>query len=136
MAEVATPRILILVPDGINGKGGIERLMLYLVRELRVVAPHIEVGVHATRLIERWPINHLTTPVSLAWFTLRCIFGRYDVLHCNIAPRGSTWRKRIFVKVAQRLGLKVVLHLHGSGYDAFFAAQNPQQQMLIKNLLL
>lgn len=127
-------KVLILVPNGIEGKGGIERLMLYLSKTLPDCAPDVAFDVHATRLVTPSPWNHLSTPLSLLWFVLRVLVGRYDVLHCNIAPRGSTWRKRLFVKVAQIFGLRVLIHLHGSGYDAFYAAQPAAKQARIKAL--
>lgn len=125
-------KVMILVPNSIHGKGGIERLMLYLSREIAATSDELQIRVHATRWLERKPFNHLTTPLSLIAFWLRCLLFRPAVLHCNVAPRGSTFRKRLFVKAAQGLGIKVILHLHGSGYDAFFAAMPAKDQARVR----
>ena len=47
-----------------------------------------------------------------------------DVVHINVSSRLSTYRKLVICLWAKLLGYRVVLHLHGSGYDGFFARQS------------
>jgi len=120
-------KVLILVPNGLGGKGGIERLMMYLSREIKQNYDEVTLYVHATRFFTKSPFSHLSTPISLLVFCAKLIWFRPTLIHCNVAPRGSTWRKRVFVSVARLFGCKILLHLHGSGYDEYFA-ELPQKK--------
>src|SRR5262245_16937987 len=46
---------------------------------------------------------------------------RVDLVHCHAAMRGSFWRKSIFAEIARASGIPVLLQLHGSEMDLFFA---------------
>lgn len=105
--------------------------MTYLKREIDADIPDIELSVHSARLTDRPVVKHATVPFALALFAFRVIAGRIDIAHINVAPRGSTSRKRLFAKVARLLGCRVLIHLHGSGYDEFYAAQNTAKQQRI-----
>jgi len=124
-------QIAILVADGLEGKGGIERIMLYLTRELAVRHPELETFIQQTRFGPTQLIRHATTPLALAQFAARCAAGKVSLVHVNVAPRGSTWRKMLFAKVAKAAGVPAMLHLHGSGYDDYYAARSPSQQKKI-----
>lgn len=123
--------VAILVADGLEGKGGIERIMLYLTRELGVRHPELDTFVQQTRFGGAQLIRHATTPLALAQFAARCAMGKVALAHINVAPRGSTWRKMLFAKVAKAAGVPIMLHLHGSGYDDYFAARSPARQQRI-----
>ncbi|ADM09418.1 putative glycosyl transferase [Parvularcula bermudensis HTCC2503] len=131
-AKIAPVHVLIVAPQGVAGRGGIGRIMSYLVRELEQTSNGFKVSTQQSRYSEAKILKHLTVPFALAIFTLRLIFTKVDVVHINVAPRGSTWRKRLFAIVARGLGKPVVLHLHGSGYNEFFAQCSPAQQKRIQ----
>ncbi len=42
-------------------------------------------------------------------------------MHANLSKRGSTARKIIVSYLTVLTGMRLVIHLHGSGYDAFYA---------------
>jgi glycosyltransferase involved in cell wall biosynthesis len=126
--------VSIVLPDGLGGKGGIARIITYLMREIEAHHPDIRVSAHATRLTERKLLNHASVPIGLAAFALACARGRIDVAHINVAPRGSTWRKGLYVAVARAFGKPVILHLHGSGYNEFYAGLSQQKQSAVRNL--
>jgi glycosyltransferase involved in cell wall biosynthesis len=135
MAEQVTGRstnVAILLSEGLAARGGIGRVMAYLVRALDTVAPDVSVRVVRARLIEHGAAKHPSVLPALAGFALRLARGGVDLVHVNVAPRGSTWRKMLFAGVARRMGVPVLLHLHGSGYDQFFAAQSPVRQARIR----
>lgn len=117
--------------DGLEGKGGIERIMLYLTRELAVRHPQLETFIQQTRFGGSQAVRHATTPLALAQFAARCMIGKVSLVHVNVAPRGSTWRKMLFAKAAKSAGVPVMLHLHGSGYDDYYASRSPSQQKRI-----
>lgn len=128
----AVRRVAIVLSDGLSVRGGIGRVMTYLKREIDAGVPDITLSVQAARLTDKPVLKHVTVPFALATFAFRIITRRIDIAHINVAPRGSTWRKRLFAKLAKSLGCRVLLHLHGSGYDEFYAAQNPAKQERIR----
>lgn len=131
MSERKGGKVAILVADGLEGKGGIERIMLYLTRELAVRHRDIETFIQRTRFGDSQALRHATVPLALAQFAARCASGSVDLVHVNVAPRGSTWRKMLFARVARAAGVPVLLHLHGSGYDEYYASRSPAQQRRI-----
>lgn len=45
---------------------------------------------------------------------------KYDVYHIHAASYGSTFRKRIYLKIIKKYKKKVMLHIHGAEYMVFF----------------
>ncbi|MBX7540815.1 glycosyltransferase family 4 protein [Qipengyuania sphaerica] len=125
-------QIAIVVADGLGGKGGIEKIMSYLTRTLANDHPDLPFYIQQTRYGDAQLVRHATTPLALAQFAARCLSGKVSLAHINVAPRGSTWRKLLFARAAQRAGVPVLLHLHGSGYDEFYAAHSTSAQNRIR----
>lgn len=117
--------IAILLSGGAASRGGIGRIMGNLENALDNRHGDIRAVLYSSRLTERLLLNHMTTPIALLRFAAICRAGKVDVAHINVAPRGSTWRKRLFAGIARRQGIPLVLHLHGSGYDAWFEGLSP-----------
>lgn len=113
-----------MVPQGLEARGGIGRLALYLNREFSGSASNVRLRIISTRWTMIPFLKHLSTLPALAAFTWYCGGGKARIAHINIAPRGSTYRKFLFWSVAKFFGLKTVLHLHGSGYDEYFEAES------------
>ncbi len=118
--------------DGFAARGGIGRSGSYLRRALDESALGIRLIEQKTRFSEAPILKHLTAPLALAQFALRCASRRIDIAHINVAPRGSTWRKMLFAGMARFLGIPFVVHLHGSGYDGFYEALPSFRQRLIR----
>lgn len=126
-----TIRVALVAPQGLDGKGGIARMMVYLMRAFEAGGQVTPILV-PTRYVQVPILNHLTSIPALAWFFAQCLLRRFDVVHLNVAPDGSTWRKMAFRAVARLFGLPVVLHLHGSAYDEYFRKCGPRQQRVIR----
>jgi glycosyltransferase involved in cell wall biosynthesis len=122
-AASAYLEVLFLVP-ATESKGGIGRLALYLGREFAAM-PDVRLRVIPTRWTERSPLKHLSTLPALASFAWQCATARPRIVHVNVAPKGSTWRKYLFWSLSRALGARTILHLHGSGYDQFFRTARP-----------
>lgn len=126
-------RVAIVSPWGIEGRGGIERIVKYLVNEFDHSYPKdISWEVVPTRLTLAPFFKHFSTIITITYFSLCCLMGRFDLVHVNVAPRGSTWRKMLFAAVAKRFGIPVVLHLHGSGYDEFYGTLSLRAQQRVR----
>ncbi len=106
--------------------------MLYMTRELALRHPRFQTYIQKTRCGNLKAVRQATVPFVLAIFAVRCALGRVSLAHINIAPRGSTWRKMLFAKAAQLARVPVILHLHGSGYDEYFAACSSYRQQRIR----
>lgn len=59
---------------------------------------------------------------SMAIFQLIILFAKYHVgiVHVHMASRGSYSRKAIIVRLSQLLGAKIIIHLHGGGFQLFY----------------
>ena len=113
--------VAIVLANGVLGRGGIERIMLYVSRQIAVDAPNLRLIIQKSRWDLPGPLKHLSAPFGLAQFGWRLWRQRIGVAHINVAPRASTFRKMAFAALARAMGARVILHLHGSGYDAFLA---------------
>lgn len=127
------PRVAILLSEGLQSRGGIGRAISYLMRGLARVAPDIPVIALATRMTDASLLKHLSVPASMAAFVRRLVADRIDIVHINVAPRGSTWRKMLYASVARGGGRKVLLHLHGSAYDEYYASLGAARKRLVRN---
>jgi glycosyltransferase involved in cell wall biosynthesis len=132
--EHGTLRVVMVLSEGLEGRGGIARLAGYLVRQLRTTAPEIDVRVMRSRFTERPILKHLSVMPAIVAFAARCLMDRVDIVHLNVAPRGSTWRKQLYATTAHWLRKPVILHLHGSGYDDFYLGLSSRQQARVRRL--
>jgi glycosyltransferase involved in cell wall biosynthesis len=130
------PAVCVVAPGGADGPGGIGRLVAYTVRRwrragmrpaLRVVDPYgsgalPDMLLHLARAL-----------VRIAWEARR---GSIAMLHVHMAARGSAVRKGMIVFLGKRLGLPVLLHLHGSRMDEFLERMPLASERLVRRVLL
>ncbi len=126
-------RVAIILSEGIDAKGGIGRVVTYLTRAIRSVAPDIHPLVLRSRWSQAPILKHLTIPFALASFLVHVLARRIDVVHVNVAPRGSTWRKLLYERAARMVRRPVILHLHGSGYDGYYAGLDPRRRAAVRS---
>ena len=130
-SEMRAGALAIVCADGLDGQGGIERFTGYLTEQFAADAPDLQWFIQRTRF-RRGFSGHFTTPLALAQFARRCATGEVAMVHINVAPRGSTFRKMAFSAVARVFSVPVLVHLHGSGYDRFFEKCPSPGQALIR----
>lgn len=130
----STPvKVALLIPNGVEGRGGIERLALYLTRHFANAPGRIRLMPVLSRYSQSAVLKHFVTPPALLKFGWNCARGNYDIVHINVAPKGSTWRKMVFDRIARHYDVPRVIHLHGSGYDEFYQRQGPRSRRAIRN---
>lgn len=117
--------------DGVDGRGGIERINRFLIRQLSRTSPGSDFRVQRTRFGQSKALRHLSVPIALIQFSVRCVFGRVDGAHINVAPRGSTWRKMVFAEIGKLFGVPYLIHLHGGGYPVWFADRGAFARKLV-----
>ncbi|GGB07331.1 glycosyl transferase [Brucella endophytica] len=121
MTETGKPlKILVATPAGGTGQGGIDRIMASLKAELNQRPRNVAADFLPTRG---------TGPVALSWLPLLrfCarmaaarMRGKINLVHINLASRGSTYRKIALAAVARSLGIPYVVHLHGAEFRTFW----------------
>lgn len=128
----AVPRVLLTTMRGLEGKGGVERLMKSFY-DARADFPDISfIALTTASESGPLPIRYAKWIGAYLRFLWGCIANRFDIAHINLAWRGSTWRKIVYIRTAHLFGVKTVLHLHGSGYDRFYASVSPRKQAAIR----
>ncbi len=110
------PRVAIAMPGGFEA-GGIGRMMMYATE-----------GWADSAGAPRWWVVDGRGPGHLAWSPLhmaKALAGlawrRPDLLHINVAGRGSTLRKLLMSELARALRIATIVHLHDYDYAADLA---------------
>ncbi len=72
---------------------------------------------------------------AISQIVIACITGRVDVIHLNMAHRGSSLRKLALLKLVGLFGVPAVLHLHGSKFEVFSESLGPAARGLMINAM-
>jgi glycosyltransferase involved in cell wall biosynthesis len=107
--------IICVVPRGLKGKGGIERLFL------QVDATGALPGMRfLTSRGDRSFLRSLGVfPRSIAQLIGMLALKRRAIVHINLSVQASAYRKLILSSIAKALGARVVVHFHGGGFDGW-----------------
>jgi len=80
--------------------------------------------------------------VLICYFCVRYIqivfsalFSGYRIAHLHVSYRGSFWRKAFLAKTLKAMGIKVILHHHGSRFEEFYAACSDRRKAYINKIL-
>jgi len=117
---------------GLDGKGGVERLMKSFYDARAAFGDITLTALTTSSDREPLPLRVAQWCGAYLSFLWGCLSNRFDIVHVNLAWRGSTWRKIAYIDTARLFGKKVLLHLHGSGYDDFYASVSPRLQATIR----
>jgi glycosyltransferase involved in cell wall biosynthesis len=116
-------RVFIATPNGLGGRGGIDRMNDMLID---VISAAPELNVVVERLVTRGNGSVIFAPISLclALFRLWRAARRrqVDVVHICLSLKGSAYRKIIVALFARYCGAPYVVHLHGGGFEYFWLA--------------
>ena len=121
-----------LVPGGREHAGGIGRWAGYLHDSWTAQSLHPSLDLIDTRSTGH--LGHAVFAAALTRITWLHATGRLASVHANLSKRGSTARKWIVSHLTAAIGIPLILHLHGSGYDAFYAALPPFWQRRVAAL--
>lgn len=108
-------KIVRLVPEA---NGGIGRLFSYLGASGEA-ARRYTVTTFVTH--GSWSKSAIALPLRLSRFAALCRNGEADLVHINLASRGSTYRKLIYASLCRRYRVPYLVHLHGGGFRDFYA---------------
>jgi len=116
--------ILVATPAGGTGQGGIDRIMAALKDELTRRDRNVVVRFAPTRGKGALALSWLHLAQFCARMTLARLSGRLDLVHINLASRGSTYRKIVVAAWARTLRIPYVVHLHGAEYRSFWSSNS------------
>ena len=115
-SSVRSVRVALAFPGGFEF-GGIGRMMLYATQRWGSMpgAPiWTMIDARGSGSLCLMPL-HLAAAIAL--LSAGRLLGRFDLLHLNVAGRGSTLRKIVLSEVARLLDLPTVVHLHDCDYE-------------------
>lgn len=113
-------RVIIVNPEGVAERGGMGRMVRYLVETIRMRADGPEVEV----LDSRGGPGPWFMPLYLARTMFHIIRARLKndvrLVHVNMAENTSVVRKGAVVLLCRALGVPVILHLHAGSFIRFY----------------
>ncbi len=115
--------VLVVCPGGADGRGGIGRHVRYVTQAWQRTAPGTPLVVldsYGGRL--PMPLAFSLCALRLA---ARAATGRAGLVHLHMAADGSVLRKLLLARLAALFRLPVIVHVHGSRFEAFVRALRP-----------
>jgi glycosyltransferase involved in cell wall biosynthesis len=100
--------------------GGMGTCIANLTAAMPQVEPSLRIELYDTRGPGRLTASPPYFFAALARIAGHALTGRSQILHAHMAARGSAVRKLTAVALATPLGIPSVIHLHGSGFDAWY----------------
>lgn len=119
------PRVVVATPLGRGGAGGIDRLMDNIADQHGARPEKLRLVFRPTRGAGGIVWAPFVLLRFLALLVVDASRGEVDLLHVNLASRGSTYRKLVIAQLARRLGIPYVVHLHGAEFHHFLAGASP-----------
>lgn len=114
-------KVLVATPLGEGGKGGIDRIMDEVRRDLRETPrPDLSVVFAPTRGGGSLLLSPALLLSFVASMALLRATGQLDVLHINLSSHGSTVRKLLIGRAARLMRIPYVVHLHGSRFRQYW----------------
>ena len=126
-------RIGIAFPGGFEF-GGIGRMMLYAMEAFAAMADGpccTPLDARGSGHIAMMPVHLLRSVGWLAWARLR---GQIDLVHLNVAGRGSTLRKIVLSEASALLRLPTIVHLHDYDYRTDFGRRGIVGRHFVRRL--
>src|SRR5258707_1438052 len=117
-----TLRLIVATPYGPHGRRGIDRLTDLIID---TIDQRGDLGVEAERLVTRgqksiyWGVVIFAR--ALIQFCVAAGRGKVDLIHIQLAWRGSAYRKLIIAAVARYFGVPYIVHLHAGQFDQFWS---------------
>ena len=124
-------RVLCVTPLGLHGRGGIDRLYLYLRGLQGPVSGDLTVRYAYSRGEAPGPLWIPVFPWRLARFAAVMATWKPDLVHINFANGGSLLRKLAMVRVAGWFECPVVVHFHCVFPVADVEARRPAGRIML-----
>lgn len=132
-----TLRVIVATPFGPHGQGGIDRLTDLVIDS---IDQRGDLEVKAVRLVTRgqksifWAL--VVFAQAVVQFCVAAIRGEVDLIHIQLAWRGSAYRKLIIAALARYFGVPYIVHLHAGQFDGFWTTCGAYLRRSINRLFL
>jgi glycosyltransferase involved in cell wall biosynthesis len=106
-------RLLIVTPVGVEGQGGIDRLLVYFldwVRANNIPLTMDHVDARGEWKGPWWVLHFLGATVRFVWLLL---VKKYALVHIHVSTDGSALRKVVLGKIARMFNTPYIIHFHG-----------------------
>ena len=130
-ADAAAPKVVMLVPDQ---QGGIRSLFEQMQNASGQDAGQVHLQYFASNDDRSGVVARF--PGRLSDFRSKLRADRAGLCHINLSVKGSTLRKLFYAFICLQSGVPYALHLHGSGYNEFYARQSGMVQSVIRWLFI
>lgn len=112
-------KVVHIGPGGVSGRGGIGRYIANLIDNQALFGQDIQFYVIDSYGLKGGFGRHAAfLRACLALLRLR-LNGRADLLHIHMSHYGSALRKSLLLLLGKALGLRTVIHIHGSRFHLF-----------------
>ena len=138
-AEPSAPTpstVFVVAPGGLHDRAGIGRLMTGVSRCWPTIRTHWRLRIidpYGPAVLPIAPFFFARALLQIVWNAWR---SRIGLLHVHMARGGSVLRKGIIVHLGARLGLPVILHLHGPDLEMLHRRLPPLGQRLLTRTLV
>jgi glycosyltransferase involved in cell wall biosynthesis len=105
--------IICVVPRGLQGKGGIERLFAHIDRLGAI--PGIRFVTSRGDKSFAWSLGVFA--LAIPHLAAKTVFASRPIVHVNLSMYASAYRKSILSWIGRKLGGRIVVHFHGGGFD-------------------
>ena len=124
---------VLMVGSSTNVKGGMTTLVQsFLQHEF---SPPISLTYIVTHSEKGRISNSFFFAKSLAGIVFHLAARKTDIVHLHMSDKGSFFRKYIVFKISKWFGKKVIVHMHGGDFEAFYSRMPRQVQFLIHDML-
>jgi len=125
--------IYVVAPGGCTAKGGMARMVKYMVESWPADAGNLKV------LDSYGPGTRYSMPPYFMLLLIRllvaALFAQIDVLHIHMAERLSVTRKGIVIHIASFFRIPIVLHMHGGQFEDYCRALSPRRLSALKRTM-
>ncbi|WP_377827470.1 glycosyltransferase family 4 protein [Bradyrhizobium lupini] len=133
----STLRLIVATPYGRHGRGGIDRLTDLIID---TIDQRGDFGVKAERLVTRGQKSKFWGVVvfarALIQFCVAAGRGKVDLIHFQLAWRGSAYRKLIIAAIARHFRVPYVVHLHAGQFDQFWESSGTYLRRSLNRLFV
>ena len=125
-------RVLVVGPNTKKTRGGVASVVKDI-ENSKFLTERFQLEMFASCMDGNPVVRRLYSVMEYLRFLRIC--KNYDLFHIHAASRGSTLRKGLYVRAAKRRGKKVILHIHGGKYMAYYEAASKSMQKKIVRIL-
>jgi len=117
MKENENMNVLLVGPSLTKSKGGMTAVISGIISD-EILQKDYRIDSFASTIDGNIIAKLIYSFVAL--FKFLHVVKKYDVIHINVASRGSSFRKALYVKASKKRKKKVILHVHGGLYLDFY----------------